>query len=140
LLIGDFSYMVDEKGRVFVPAKFREDLGESFVVTISPDRCLAAYSKQEWALLDEKISNLPSRGRDIQRMLYSNAAEVEPDKQGRIQLTAALRKYADLENKTDVLIVGASRRMEIWNKAVWEQYKSGKDYADVFAAMDELNL
>lgn len=140
MLIGDFSYMVDEKGRVFVPAKFREDLGESFVVTISPDRCLAAYSKEEWALLDEKISNLPSRGRDIQRMLYSNAAEVQPDKQGRIQLTAALRKYADLESKTDVMIVGASRRMEIWNKTVWEQYKSGKDYADVFAAMDELGL
>lgn len=140
MLIGEFPYMVDEKGRVFVPAKFREDLGESFVVTISRDRCLAAYSKQEWALLDEKISSLPSKGRDIQRILYSNAAEVEPDKQGRILLTPELRKYAGLENKADVMIVGASRRMEIWNRESWEQYCASKDYADVFAAMDELGL
>ena len=140
MLLGLFQYMVDEKGRVFVPAKFREDLGESFVVTIGPDRCLAAYSKKEWALLEEKISNLPSRGRDIQRMLYANAAEVEPDKQGRILLTPELRRYANLENKTDVVIVGASRRMEIWNKTVWDEYQASKDYSEVFAAMDELGL
>jgi MraZ protein len=87
MLIGEYQHNIDQKGRVIVPAKFREDLGELFYVTKGLDGCLFVLSPEEWTRLQDKIKSMPiSKARGLQRFFFSGAAEVEPDKQGRILL------------------------------------------------------
>lgn len=113
MLSGKYKHTIDAKGRVIVPIRFREDLGDTFVVTRGLDECLALYSMQEWSGLEEKIKQLPmARSRQIQRYLFSNAFPVELDGQGRIVLPADLREFAGLKKK--VIIAGVSTRAEIW--------------------------
>lgn len=139
MLIGEYSHNIDAKGRVNFPAKLREGLGVRFILTKGLDGCLFVYSEKEWAVLEEKISQLPmSKARNIQRYLFSGATEVEPDKQGRILIPATLREHAGLEK--EAWIIGASNRAEIWSKERWDQACGSLDSDTIADAMDELGF
>ena len=139
MLIGEYQHNIDPKGRVIVPSKFREDLGERFYVTKGLDGCLFVLSPAEWDKLQEKIMSMPiSKARGLQRFFFSGAAELEPDKQGRILLPQHLREYANLTK--DVAFIGASRRAEIWDAASWKKFNSALTEDAIAEAMDELDL
>ena len=136
---GEYQHSLDAKGRLFIPAKLREELGGCFVVTKGLDGCLFVYAQEEWEQLENKINSLPmSKSRDLQRFFLSSAADVNPDKQGRILLPNTLRRYAKLEK--DVTIIGVSRRAEIWSTQVWEEYNEKITAADVEQAREELGF
>ncbi len=118
--LGEYKHNVDPKNRVFIPAKYREALGESFVVCKAPEKCLFIYSNQEWDELSAEIANMPPspQTRQIQREIFRNAVSVEPDKQGRITINAKLVEYAGL--KQEAVIVGAGKRIELWDADEWE--------------------
>jgi MraZ protein len=125
MLLGEYNHNVDEKGRVSVPAKFREDLGASFIVTKGLDSCLFIYSKIEWNTFETKLKDLPltnPNARNFIRFFFSGATECELDKQGRINIPQNLREYAGL-NK-DLSIIGVSTRVEIWDREKWNKYTS----------------
>lgn len=125
LFIGEYLHTMDNKGRLFIPARFREGLGLVFVVTKGLDRCLFLYSRPEWELMEKKLRKLPlarAEARAFTRLFFSGAAELEADKQGRVLLPAALRDYARLEK--DVMVLGVSSRVEIWAREEWERYSS----------------
>lgn len=139
MLIGEYQHTLDVKGRIHFPAKLRDYLGESFIVTKGLDNCLFVYSLQEWRLLEDKIRSLPmSKSRNLQRFLFSGAIEVEPDKQGRVILPANLRTYAGLEK--EVMVIGASVRAEIWDKAKWDADCEEITSDMVSQAMDQLGF
>ncbi|MBP1935445.1 division/cell wall cluster transcriptional repressor MraZ [Paenibacillus sediminis] len=123
MFMGEFQHSIDEKGRMIIPAKFRELLGTSFVVTRGLDQCLFIYPLEEWAVLEQKLKTLPlmkSDARAFTRFFFSGATECEWDKQGRVNLPANLRQYAKLEK--DCVVLGVSNRVEIWSKDIWEHY------------------
>ena len=125
MFMGEYQHTIDAKGRLIMPAKFREDLGETFVITKGLDGCLFIYPQEEWNVLEEKLRNLPftrADARAFSRFFFSGATECELDKQGRILLPNNLRSYANLTK--DVLIIGVSSRVEIWSKETWEEYNS----------------
>ena len=138
-LMGTFSHNIDAKGRMNFPTKLRESLGDSFIVTRGLDGCLFVYSQYEWSALEDKIRSMPlSKGKNIQRFFFSNAAEVEADKQGRILIPAHLREYAGLTK--DVMVIGAVNRAEIWDKAKWDELNSSFSEEMLTEAMDELGF
>ncbi|WP_156290434.1 division/cell wall cluster transcriptional repressor MraZ [Oceanobacillus salinisoli] len=123
MFMGEFQHNIDPKGRIIVPSKFREDLGDSFVVTRGLDKCLFAYPMEEWKLLEEKLKKLPLTKKDARaftRFFFSGAVECEVDKQGRINIPQTLRKYADLEK--ECVVIGVSNRIEFWASDNWEEY------------------
>lgn len=114
MLYGRYQHNVDAKGRLFVPAKLREKLGETFIAAVVMDRCICLYSTDEWDALLDGIAALPmTQGRALLRQLTSNAEDVSPDAQGRILLPKHLLEYAQLEKAA--LVIGAGKRAEIWN-------------------------
>jgi len=128
LFYGEYQHTVDPKGRVIVPSKFREGLGEKFIVTKGLDNCLFAYSSQEWDNLEAKLKSLPFTDKDVRafiRFFFSGATECEVDKQGRILIPQNLREYAGLDK--EIYIIGVSTRVEIWDKANWENYSSDEN-------------
>ena len=129
MLIGQYQHNIDAKNRVIVPAKFREDLGERFYVTKGLDGCLFVLSEEGWKRLQDKIVAMPmSKARQLQRFFFSGAAEVEPDKQGRILIPQPLRDYASIEK--DVTFIGTGDRAEIWSTECWtrsEERRVGKE-------------
>ena len=138
-LIGQYQHSIDAKGRLFIPAKFREELGETFYVTIGLDGCLSVYSDTKWASLIEKVEALPLSKARSMRTRFANAAKCEPDAQGRILIPANLREYAKLEK--EVIITGASRCVELWNPERWAPIESeGLDPENLAAAMEELGF
>lgn len=118
--LGEFKHNIDPKNRVFIPAKYREGLGDSFVVCKAPEKCLFIYSNEAWDELSAEISNMPPspQTRQIQREIFRNAVNVEPDKQGRITINAKLVEYAGL--KQEAVIVGSGKRIELWDADEWE--------------------
>ncbi len=127
LFYGEYQHTVDPKGRIIVPAKFREGLGEKFIVTKGLDNCLFAYSSKEWENLESKLRTLPFTDKDVRafvRFFFAGASECEVDKQGRILIPQNLREYAGFEK--DVYVIGVSGRVEFWDKSRWESY-SGDD-------------
>ncbi|XOQ43963.1 MAG: Transcriptional regulator MraZ [Clostridium sp.] len=139
MLIGEFQHTIDSKGRVIVPARFREDLGDHFYVTKGLDGCLFVLSPKEWNRLQEKISAMPiSKARGLQRFFFSGAVEAQPDRQGRILLPQSLRNYAGLVK--DVTFIGASNRAEIWNTESWTAFNSTLTQENIAEAMDLLEL
>ena len=123
MFMGEYHHSIDNKGRMIVPAKFREVLGESFILTRGLDQCLFIYPLDEWKVLEEKLKTLPLTKKDARaftRFFFSGATECEVDKQGRINIAAPLVSYAKLEK--DCVVVGVSNRLEIWSKENWEQY------------------
>ena len=121
------------------PAKLREELGESFVLTRGLDGCLFVYSILEWKLLEEKVRSLPmSKTRDLQRFLFASAVQVEPDKQGRILIPQNLRRHAGLQK--DAVVIGASVRAEIWDREKWETLCENLTEDSIAQTMEELGF
>ncbi len=122
-----------------MPAKFREELGSVFYVTRGLDNCLSVLSKSDWDNLGEKLRSLPSsQTKDIQRFLFSGAAELEPDKQGRVLIPQPLRDYAGLTK--DVVIIGTGVKAEIWDLERWNEYNSKVTDDNMFDIMSSLGI
>ncbi len=143
MLLGEYNHSLDVKGRVSVPSKFREDLGEKFIVTKGLDNCLFAYSKQEWVTFETKLKSLPltnTNARNFVRFFFSGATECEIDKQGRINIPQNLRDYAGITK--DVTIVGVSTRAEIWDREKWANYTSqdNMDVDEIASQMSDLGI
>ena len=141
MFMGEYNHTVDTKGRLIVPSKFREQLGDEFVVTKGLDGCLFVYSKSEWENIEEKFRNVPLTTKDARkfaRFFFAGAASCEVDKQGRILLPAHLREFAGLEK--DVVLVGVGSRVEIWSKDKWEAMNSDADMDEITGAMEGLGL
>ena len=132
MFMGEYNHTVDAKGRLIVPSKFREQLGDEFVVTKGLDGCLFVYENTEWKILEEKLKKLPltnANARKINRFFLLGAALCEVDKQGRILLPAVLREFAGIGK--DAVMVGVGNRIEIWSKESWMS-------ANVYDDMDEI--
>ena len=128
LLIGEYEHSIDAKGRLIMPAKIREDIGEKFIVTKGLDGCLFGFSQNEWTNFEEKLKTLPltnKNARDFVRFFLSGATECEIDKQGRFLIAGNLREYAAMEK--EVVIIGVGTRIEIWNKDKWKSYNSDEN-------------
>lgn len=128
MFIGEYEHSVDAKGRVIMPAKLRDDIGEKFIVTKGLDGCLFAYSITEWTNFEGKLKTLPltnKNARDFVRFFLSGAVECEIDKQGRFLIPGNLREYATLEK--EIIIIGVGTRIEIWNKEEWKKYSSDEN-------------
>jgi len=125
MFMGEYQHSIDNKGRLFIPARFREELGEKFVLTKGLDGCLFAYPPQEWSGLENKMRTLPFTKSDVRafvRFFFAGACECEVDKQGRVLIAANLRKHAGLDK--EAVIIGVSGRVEIWARERWEKYSS----------------
>ncbi|MCL4441669.1 MAG: division/cell wall cluster transcriptional repressor MraZ [Firmicutes bacterium] len=125
MFIGEYQHTIDSKGRLFIPARFREGLGDKFILTKGLDGCLFVYPPKEWTALEQKMRSLPFTRADARafvRFFFSGATECEVDKQGRILIPASLREYGGLEK--DTMVVGIASRVEIWSKQRWEEYNS----------------
>jgi len=148
VLIGSFEHMFDAKGRVFIPAKWRESVGETLVLTLGlldskMAKCLYGMSMPEWERFSEKLSTLPvsdASGQAVRRRLYSLAAACDLDKQGRILIPAGLREQAGLVK--DATLIGVNERIEIWNPAAYLEYteKSEENYGAEMAHLAELGI
>ena len=134
MFMGEYSHTIDTKGRLIIPSKFREELGETFVVTKGLDGCLFVSSDEEWKAFEIKLKSLPltnKNARQFARFFVAGATPCELDKQGRILLPATLREFAGLEK--DVVLTGMLNRIEIWSKEKWNENNSLDD-----VAMDEI--
>ncbi len=128
MFMGEYQHNIDIKGRMIVPAKFRDGLGESFVLTRGLDQCLFAYPMEEWKVLEEKLKKLPLTKKDARtftRFFFSGAIECEVDKQGRINIPQTLRTYSNLEK--ECIIIGVSNRVEVWAKDKWDEFMSDSE-------------
>jgi len=128
MLIGEYEHSLDVKGRLIMPSKLREDMGEKFIITKGLDSCLFVFSQNEWVKFEEKLKTLPltnKNARDFVRFFLSGATECEIDKQGRFLVAANLRQYANMEK--DVVIIGVGTRLEIWDKERWTNYNSDEN-------------
>ena len=143
MLIGTYNHSADEKGRVFVPSKWRDDLGEAFYLTKGLGKCLLGMPSSAWDALCQRLAALPMTNAEaakFSRLILGNAFSAEMDKQGRILLPANLRAYAALER--DIAFVGVGGRIEIWDAARWEEYNDQMqdEYEEVLASMAELGI
>jgi len=134
MFLGEFIHAIDEKGRLTIPAKFRADLAAGLVVTRGIDRCLAIYPLEEWNRLAERVSALPltdRRARAFRRLVFANAADAVPDRQGRVLIPPRLREYADLDS--EVIVTGLNTYIEVWNTGNWVQERERVEGDDVDA-------
>lgn len=121
MFIGEYSHSLDAKGRLIVPAKFREDLGERFILTKGIDRCLYIYPRSEWQTFEDKLRQLPLANADARRFtrfFLSGAVECDADNQGRIIIPQSLRTYAGLLK--EVISAGVGTKIEVWSKENWD--------------------
>lgn len=142
-MIGQYDHSLDVKGRIIMPAKLREDMGEKFIVTTGLDGCLFGFSMSEWEKFEDKLKTLPitnKNARNFVRFFLSGATECELDKQGRFLIPAKLRDVASLDK--DVAIIGAGTRIEIWNKDKWEEHNSEENLSieEIEQNMQELGI
>jgi len=122
MFLGEFNHTIDDKGRLTIPAKFRDELESGVVITRGLDGCLWAYGRSEWEALAEKIAKLPTTNpaaRNFSRFVFSSAFDSIPDRQGRILLPQNLRDYASIQNET--IVIGVKNKLEIWNPAKWSE-------------------
>ena len=141
MFIGEYEHSVDAKGRLIMPAKLREDIGDKFVVTKGLDGCLFAYSQTEWLNFEEILKTLPltnKNARDFVRFFLAGATECEIDKQGRFLISGNLRNYAALEK--EVVIVGVHNRIEIWNKDKWNNLDENISADEIAENMESLGI
>lgn len=141
MFMSEYNHTVDAKGRLIIPAKFRDTLGEEFVVSKGMDGCLFVYANEDWNAFEQKLTSLPlinKEARQFARFFLAGAASVELDKQGRILLPAGLREFAGLDK--DVVLVGVGSRIEIWSKEKWESINMDTNMDDITAAMEGLGL
>ena len=131
MLIGEYPHSIDAKGRIIVPSKLRESLGDKFVMTKGLDNCLFVYPIQRWESIVEKLKALPWTNSDVRRFarfFTSSAAECEIDSQGRVLIPPNLRDYASLGKQ--VVSIGVVDRVEIWSKDRWESYNNEENFVD----------
>ncbi|MCI9064980.1 MAG: division/cell wall cluster transcriptional repressor MraZ [Lachnospiraceae bacterium] len=141
MFMGEYNHTIDAKGRLIVPSRFREILGDAFVVTKGLDGCLFVYDNEEWKLFEEKLRALPitnKEARQFVRFFLAGAAEVEVDKQGRILIPNVLREFAGLAK--DVALVGVGSRIEIWSRERFEDTAAFDDMDEIAEHMAELGL
>jgi MraZ protein len=136
VFLGTHAPRLDEKGRLFLPAKYREELAGGIVITKGQERCLFVFPQEEFARITEALSTAPVTAksvRDYSRVFFASASDELPDKQGRITVPAALRAYAGLQR--DCVVIGANTRLEIWDTQAWETYLAAQE--DSFAEAAE---
>lgn len=136
MFLGTFTPKLDDKGRLILPSKFRDDLAEGLVITRGQERCLYVFSESEFAQMHDRIREAPitsRQGRDYLRVFLSGAHAETPDKQGRVTVPAALRQYASLDR--DLAVIGAGSRAEIWDAEAWQRYLAEQESA--FADIEE---
>jgi len=143
MFMGEFQHSVDEKGRMIIPAKFRDALGSTFVMTRGLDQCLFVYPMSEWAIMEQKLKSLSlmkSDARAFTRFFFSGAVECELDKQGRVNIPSNLREHAKIEK--DCVVIGVATRVEIWSKDAWEAYsrQSEDSYNEIAEKLVDLNF
>lgn len=141
MFIGEYNHTIDAKGRLIIPSKFREVLGDEFVVTKGMDGCLFVFDNPEWQAFEEKLHKLPmidKGARQFTRFFLAGAASVEVDKQGRILLPAVLREFAGITK--DAVLVGVGSRVEIWSKDRWEGTVTYQDMEEISKHMIELGI
>ncbi|MGI6146242.1 MAG: division/cell wall cluster transcriptional repressor MraZ [Firmicutes bacterium] len=123
MFMGEYRHTLDDKYRLIVPARFRDELGGRFVLTRGLDRCLFGFPMEEWRRQEQMITQLPmtmADGRAFSRMFFSGAAECELDRQGRTVIPVHLREYANIDK--EIVIIGVSSRFEVWSAQNWEEY------------------
>ena len=128
MFMGEYSHSIDAKGRLIIPSKFREQLGEEFVLTKGLDGCLSIYPMNEWQAFEEKFS----------RFFVAGATSCELDRQGRVLIPATLREFAGLEK--DVVLTGNITRIEIWSKAKWEENSNYDDMDAIAESMQDMGI
>ncbi len=142
MLRGEYSHNIDTKGRLIIPAKFRDDLGENFVITKGMEKCLYLYPKDEWNIFEEKLDKLPTttdkNARRLIRHFRGSVTDGELDKQGRTLINSSLREFAHLEK--EVVFIGMGKYAEIWDKTRWaEENAEVEDSIEDIAADMEAN-
>ncbi|GAA3743062.1 division/cell wall cluster transcriptional repressor MraZ [Salinactinospora qingdaonensis] len=136
MFLGTHAPRLDEKGRLFLPAKYRDELSEGLVITKGQERCLYVFPLEEFQRITEALRSAPVTAkavRDYSRVFFASASDEVPDKQGRITIPSALRTYARLER--DCVVIGANTRLEIWDAAAWADYEAKQEQA--FAELSE---
>jgi MraZ protein len=139
MFVGEYSHNIDAKGRIIIPSKLREQLGEQFMITKGFEGCLFVYPMDVWEELAENLAKLPSNqksARFLQRNFLSGAAEAEPDKQGKVLITQPHREFAALTK--EVVIIGVSKRVEIWDAQRWKEYSENEEEMSVEEAAESL--
>jgi MraZ protein len=136
VFLGTHAPKLDEKGRLILPAKYRDELAGGVVITKGQERCLFVFPRPEFTRITEALSTAPVTAksvRDYSRVFFASASDELPDKQGRITVPAPLRAYAGLQR--DCVVIGANTRLEIWDTAAWETYLAAQE--DSFAEAAE---
>ena len=143
MFIGEFIHNMDAKGRLNIPTKYRDELGESFYITKGLDNSLFVFTNDEWSKFEDKLSKLPltnKNARAFVRIFYSGATECKLDKQGRILIPQSLREHARIDKET--IVIGAGTRIEIWASEVWDSYNNPENisYDDIAEHMADLGI
>lgn len=143
MFMGEYQHTLDSKGRLIIPAKLRENLGTSAVMTRGLDNCLFLFPLSEWKILEVKLKSLPltkADARQFVRFFFSGATESEFDKQGRITIPQNLRDYSKIDK--DVTVIGVSNRVEIWSTELWNEYMSiaEESYEEIAENIVELGI
>ena len=143
MLIGEFEHTIDTKGRLIMPSKLKDDIGEKFVITQGLDGCLFVYSLNEWKNFEEKLRSFPLTNKDaraLKRFFLARATDCEIDKQGRFLISANLREFASLEK--EVVIIGVLDKIEIWSKDRWQKYSEleNMEADEIASRMENLGI
>lgn len=143
MFLGEYTHTIDDKGRLTIPARFRDELESGVVITRGLDGCLWAYGRSEWDELAEKISKLPTTNeaaRNFSRFMFSSAFDSIPDRQGRILLPQKLRDYANIQDET--IIIGVKNKLEIWNPDKWAEVVTNVEQGteDIAAQLQGLGI
>ncbi len=143
MFLGEYQHSLDEKGRITIPAKFREEIGYKFVATKGLDNCIFLYPQDEWQLIEKKLRSLPFTRADVRsfvRFFFSGAAELDLDRQGRSVLPLNLREYAGIDR--DVIIIGVGTRVEIWSIEKWTDYNENaqSSYEEIAENLVDLGI
>ena len=141
MFMGEHKHTIDAKGRLIIPSRFREELGQEFIITRGLDGCLFIFHQKEWKEFEMKLRGLPlidKNARKFSRFFLSGAAACELDKQGRILIPGALREFAGMEK--EVMLAGMLNRIEVWSKERWDANNSYEDMDEIAAGMQDLGL
>ena len=142
MFMSEYNHSLDTKGRLIIPQKFREQLGEGFVLSRGMDHCLNLYTREEWEKFTAKLASMPELsnpdGRKVTRFFIAGAEELETDKQGRILIPQVLREFARLGK--EVVLAGVGNRIEIWDKASWENYNNYDDVDSLAKSLEPYQI
>ena len=141
MLMGEYEHSLDAKGRLIMPSKLREDIGEKFIITKGLDGCLFAFSIEEWKIFEQKLRSLPISNKDARafsRFFFAGAIDCEIDKQGRFLISSNLRDFAKLTK--EVVIIGMDSRIEIWSKEKWQKCDDDISADEIAEKMEMLGI